>query len=85
MTASHSSSEVFTSIRSRTKPALLTRMSSPPNVSIACCTIAAACSKSATSAPLATASPPSAFDLRDDLVGDLGRGTLTRTPTCRGR
>ena len=58
MTASHSSSEVLTSIRSRTNPALLTRMSSPPNVSIACWTIAAAASKSATSAPLTTASPP---------------------------
>ena len=69
MTASHSSSEVLTSIRSRTKPALLTRMSSPPKVSIACRTIASACAKSATSAPLTTASPPAASISRDHLVG----------------
>ena len=76
MTASHSSSEVLTSIRSRTNPALLTRMSSPPYVSIACSTIAAACAKSATSAPLTTASPTSGHDLGDDLVGRRLPGSL---------
>ncbi len=61
MTASHSSSVAFTSIRSRRKPALLTSTSSPPNVSTACATICRAPSKSATSLLLDTASPPSSL------------------------
>src|SRR3954468_21005725 len=60
MTASHSSSVMFTSIRSRRIPALLTRMSSRPNSSIACCTSRSAPAKSATFSPLVDASPPAA-------------------------
>ena len=61
MTASHSdSSAMFTSIRSRRIPALLTRTSRRPKWSTACWIIAPAASKSATLAPLATASPPMA-------------------------
>jgi hypothetical protein len=41
-------SDIFTMVESRTMPALLTRMSSRPKVSIACCTISPAPSKSAT-------------------------------------
>src|SRR3954468_22322979 len=60
MTASHSSSEVLASMRSRRKPALLTSTSSRPNVSMAVATRPSAWPQSATSAPLATASPPMA-------------------------
>ena len=60
ITASHSSSAALTSIRSRRNPALFTSTSSPPNVSIACWIICCALSKSATSDPLASASPPMA-------------------------
>src|SRR5579871_6785460 len=58
MTASHSASVMFTSIRSRRIPALLTRMSRRPKFSIACCTIRPAPAKSATFSPFVVASPP---------------------------
>ena len=45
-------------MRSRTKPALFTTTSSRPKASRACSTSCPACAKSATSAPLAIASPP---------------------------
>ena len=61
MTASHSSSVMFTSIRSRRIPALLTRMSRRPNSSIACWIMRPAPAKSATFSPFATASPPAAL------------------------
>src|SRR4029077_11868881 len=60
ITESHSSSLMFTSIRSRRIPALLTRMSSRPNSSIACCTSRSAPAKSATFSPFVDASPPAA-------------------------
>src|SRR6185437_12346158 len=59
-TESHSSSVMFTSIRSRRIPALLTRMSSRPNSSIACRTSRSAPAKSATFSPFVEASPPEA-------------------------
>ncbi len=81
MTESHSSSDVLTSIRSRTKPALLTRMSSPPYVSIACRTIDSAWAKSATSAPLVTASPPSArISATTASAGDSSFSPASETP-----
>ena len=46
-------------------PALFTRTSSPPKVSTAVWIRPAACSQSATFAPLVTASPPAAADLVD--------------------
>src|SRR6478609_4019029 len=58
ITASHSSSDVLTTIRSRRNPALFTSTSRPPNASIAVCTRCCAPCQSATSSPLATASPP---------------------------
>ena len=73
MTASHSSSEVLTSIRSRTKPALLTRMSSPPNVSIACRTIAAACVEVGDVGAVGDRLAAGRLDLGDDLVGRATR------------
>src|SRR3954468_6652576 len=51
---------MFTSIRSRRIPALLTRMSSRPNSSTACRTSRSAPAKSATFSPLVVASPPPA-------------------------
>src|SRR5436853_6726412 len=51
---------MFTSIRSRRIPALLTRMSSRPNSSIACRTSRSAPAKSATFSPFVVASPPPA-------------------------
>ncbi len=60
MTASHSSSVMFTSIRSRRIPALLTRMSSRPYCSSAWATRCSAAPKSETSSAFATASPPAA-------------------------
>src|SRR3954447_370562 len=60
MTASNSSSLVLANIRSRTMPALLTRTSTPPKVSTAVWIRPAACSQSATFAPLVTACPPAA-------------------------
>src|SRR4051794_32345105 len=60
ITASHSSTDMFTSIRSRTMPALHTTVSSAPNVSIACATRRPAPSQSLTSSPLTTAWPPAA-------------------------
>ena len=58
MTASHSSSVMFTSMRSRRMPALFTTTSRRPNVSIACLTTLPAPSQLEMSSPLATASPP---------------------------
>src|SRR3954464_5059254 len=58
MTASHSSTDIVVSIRSRRKPALLTRTSSPPKASTAVCTSRPAPSQSAMSSVSATASPP---------------------------
>src|SRR3954454_7040894 len=60
MTASHSSTDIVVSMRSRRKPALLTSTSSPPNDSTAACTSRPAPSQSAMSSVLATASPPPA-------------------------
>ena len=59
ITASHSSIDIFTNIRSRKIPALLTTMSRPPKVSMARCTNRPAPAHSDTSSPLATACPPS--------------------------
>ena len=73
ITASHSSSEVLANMRSRRKPALLTSTSSRPNASTAVATSASAWAQSATSAPLATASPPMAADGVDHLAGRTGR------------
>ena len=70
--ASHSSSATLANMRSRTKPALFTTASSPPNDSRAVATMRAAPSKSATSSPLATASPPASADLVDHLAGRTG-------------
>ena len=58
MTASHSSSVMFTSMRSRRIPALFTSTCRSPNVSTAFCTSRRAPSKSATFSPFAIASPP---------------------------
>src|SRR5487761_951861 len=60
MTASHSSSSMFTSMRSRRMPALLTTMSTPTKAATACSTSLRAPSKSATFSPSAIASPPAA-------------------------
>src|SRR5450756_2037172 len=58
MTASNSSTVILTSIRSRRIPALLTRTSSPPYVSMAASMRRFAPSGSEMSSPLAIASPP---------------------------
>ncbi len=60
MTASHSASLMFVSMRSRRMPALLMRMSRPPKVSTADCTRRSAPSQSLMSSVLAMASPPMA-------------------------
>ena len=60
MTASHSSSLMLTSTRSRRIPALLTSTSRPPNVSMAVSTRRLPPSQSVTSSWLATPSPPAA-------------------------
>ena len=60
MTASNSSSLMLKIIRSRRNPALFTRMSSPPKVSIAVRTMSAASSQPVTSPEWATAFPPAA-------------------------
>ena len=73
MTASQSSSLMLTSMRSRRMPALFTSASRRPNASIAACTRRSAPSQSATSSPLATASPPMRADLVDHLAGGAGR------------
>ena len=80
MTASHSSSLVVKSMRSRTKPALFTSTSSPPNVSIAVCTSRCAPSQSAMSSVFATASPPSAeISSTTSCAGPvLGAGAVAR-------
>ena len=80
ITASHSSSLVVNTMRSRTKPALLTSTSSPPNVSIAVCTSRRAPSQSAMSSVLATASPPRGDDLVDDVLRRalVGAGAVAR-------
>ena len=81
MTASHSSSVIENSIRSRRMPALLTTTSSPPNVSIACCTRAPAAAKSETSALLATASPPAAvISATTSLAGPASPPVPSRAP-----
>src|SRR5580765_9065217 len=61
---------MFTSMRSRRIPALLTRMSTRPKRSTACSTMRPAPAKSATFSPFATASPPSA--------------SISRTTSCAG-
>ena len=76
MTASHSSSEVLASMRSRRKPALFTSTSSRPNASTAVAIRPSAWPQSATSAPLATASPPMARMVVDHLAGRAGRAAL---------
>ena len=58
MTASHSSSLMFTSIRSRRMPALFTSTCRSPNVSTAALTSRSAPSQSVTSSWLAMAAPP---------------------------
>ena len=58
MTSSHSCSDIEKIMRSRRMPALFTSMSSRPKLSMACCTMAPACSKSVMSAPFTTACPP---------------------------
>src|SRR3954453_6351693 len=58
MTASHSSSVMFVSMRSRRMPALLTRAWRSPNVSTAVLMRRCAPSHDEMSSPLATASPP---------------------------
>jgi hypothetical protein len=60
ITASHSVSVMFTSIRSRRMPALLTSTSRPPNVVTAVSMSRLAPSQSLMSSPLATASAPMA-------------------------
>src|SRR4051812_41792520 len=61
MTASHSSSVMFTSTRSRRMPALLTSTCRSPNASTAALTRRWPPSQSATLSPLAIASPPIAL------------------------
>ena len=73
-TASHSSSEHDTNIRSRTKPALFTTTSSPPNTSIVVSTSRWAPAQSAMSSPLTTACPPAASISVDDLLRRRRRG-----------
>ncbi len=58
MTASHSSSVIENSIRSRRIPALLMSTSTPPKVSTACCTIRCPPSQVLMSSVLAIATPP---------------------------
>ena len=60
MMASHSGSLMLASIRSRKKPALHTSVSKRPQVSTAWAIMASAWPQSATSAALASASPPMA-------------------------
>ena len=50
MTACHSSSVIFLSVRSRMMPALFTSTSSPPHVSFTCFISASTCAASRTSA-----------------------------------
>src|SRR4051794_5663200 len=61
MTASHSSSVMLVSMRSRRMPALLIRTSRPPKLSMAVFTKRSAPSHVEMSSPLATASPPIAL------------------------
>ena len=61
MTESHSFSAIENNIRSRKMPALFTRMSRSPNVSMALSTIRFAPAQSATLSPLTIASPPIAL------------------------
>ncbi len=78
MTASHSSSEVFTSIRSRTKPALLTRMSSPPKRVDRLLHHRGGLLEVRDVRTVGDRLAAQSLDLRDDLVGDLRRRTLAR-------
>ena len=61
MTASHSSSVMFVSMRSRRMPALFTSTSRPPKVSTAVLISRCAPCQSETSSPFDTASPPMAL------------------------
>ncbi len=63
MTASKSSGSILTRVRSRTIPALFTRMSICPKVSSAVVTIRPAASKSVTESWAGTARPPRPDDL----------------------
>ena len=86
MTASHSSSVMLASTRSRRMPALLTTTWRSPNVSMAVLDQAlGAGPKSATFSPLATASPPAADDLVDDLLGRARVGARAVDVAARGR
>ncbi len=72
MTASHSSADMFTSMRSRRMPALLTRTWRSPKVSTAWSTRCLAPSQSATSSKLAMAEPPaSAISFTTCCAGDV--------------
>src|SRR5947209_14840261 len=81
MTASHSDGSMFTSMRSRRMPALLTSTSRRPKASTACATIAPASSKSATLPPLTTASPPAAtISSTTDCAGEASSPTPLTSP-----
>ena len=73
-TASHSSSVMLKTMRSRRMPAALQRTSTRPYSSTAVRTIAPAESKSATESKLATAFAAGDANLRDDVGGRAGRG-----------
>jgi hypothetical protein len=75
MTASHSLSVTFTSMRSRRIPALFTSTSRRPNAEIDCSIISFAPAKSLTSLAFATATPPA---LRiSSTTSSAGRGAST--------
>ena len=73
MTASHSASVMLASIRSRRMPALLTRTSRPPKVSIACCTSRSAPSQSRDVVAVGDGLAAHGLDLGDDVVRRAGR------------
>ena len=60
MTRRKSSISILAKLLSRKMPALLTRMSTRPQASITCCTMACTAAKSVTDAPLTRAWPPAA-------------------------
>ena len=68
MTASHSSSVIENSIRSRRMPALLTSTSRPPNVSTASCTIAVGVGERTDVADVGDGLAAGGGDLVDDLL-----------------
>ena len=76
MTASKSSSLIFTSVRSRTMPALLTRMSMEPKTSVAVATMRSAPSKSVTDSCDGTALPAESLDLRADAARRIVAGVV---------